>query len=306
MTDEAVSMGERLEYAVVMAVLGALRLLPYRLRVRLAGRVMVWLSGPLGLRRRVRANLALVQPDLDRDTVAALERAVPDTIGRVFAEVFSPEGLAAQVRGAPITGDGAEALERARRAGRPVIVVSGHIGNYDAFRTALILEGHRVGALYRPFNNRLFDRRYRAAMEANGGVLFARGQQGMADMVRHLRGGGVLAILIDQHMDQGAPLRFFGRTAMTATSAAELTLRYDAELLPVYGIRRPDGIGFDLIAEAPVAHSDPLTMTQALNDSLERQVRAHMGQWMWTHRRWKAPRNRLGGGGASGGRPDPR
>lgn len=292
MTDGAVRRGERLEYAAVMAVLTLLRLLPYRLRVRLAGRVMRWLSGPLGLRRRIRDNLALVRPGLERSEATEIERAVPDTIGRAFAEVFSPEGMMEQVRGTPITGDGAEDLAQAQRAGRPVIVVSGHIGNYDAFRTALILAGHRVGALYRPFNNRLFNRRYRAAMEANGGMLFARGRKGMAAMVRHLRGGGVLAILIDQHMDQGAPLTFFGKPAMTATSAADLALKYDALLVPVYGIRRPDGIGFDLIAEAPVPHADPLTMTQALNDSLERRVGAHMGQWIWTHRRWKGRRGR--------------
>ena len=57
-------------------------------------------------------------------------------------------------------------------------------------------------------------------------------------------------------------------------------------ILPTYGIRRPDG-GFDLRVEAPIPHSTPEAMTQALNDSLEAQVRAHMDQWLWTHRRWK-------------------
>jgi KDO2-lipid IV(A) lauroyltransferase len=39
--------------------------------------------------------------------------------------------------------------------------------------------------------------------------------------------------------------------------------------------------------EAPIEHTDPITMTRQLNDLLEKHVRAHMEQWLWTHRRWK-------------------
>jgi KDO2-lipid IV(A) lauroyltransferase len=42
-----------------------------------------------------------------------------------------------------------------------------------------------------------------------------------------------------------------------------------------------------MVIEAPIPHDTPEAMTQALNDSLEAQVRAHMDQWLWTHRRWK-------------------
>jgi len=298
MAEAPVTMRERLEYTGITVALGLLRRLPYRARVRLAGRAMVALSGPLGLRARVRENLAHVLPDLPAAEVRALERAVPDTIGRLFIEEFSPDGLDTMARAAWFGGPGVAALEEARAAGRPIIIASGHIGNYDAYRRALLQRGFNVGSLYRPFNNRPFDRRYRAVMEDGGGVLFARGRAGMAGMVRHLRAGGVLGVLHDQHMDRGADLRFFGKPAMTATSAADLALKYDALLVPVYGIRRLDGLHFDLVTEAPIPHGDPLAMTQALNDSLEAQVRAHMGQWIWTHRRWKVPRRRQAQAGA--------
>jgi KDO2-lipid IV(A) lauroyltransferase len=58
-------------------------------------------------------------------------------------------------------------------------------------------------------------------------------------------------------------------------------------LFPVYGIRQPDGLSYVIEVEAQVPASDAVTMTQALNDSLEAQVRAHPEQWLWTHRRWK-------------------
>jgi KDO2-lipid IV(A) lauroyltransferase len=73
----------------------------------------------------------------------------------------------------------------------------------------------------------------------------------------------------------------------TATSAARLAIKYGADLIRVYGVRRPDGLSFALVFENPVPADEPEVMTQSLNDSLEAMVRKHPEQWMWTHRRWK-------------------
>ena len=93
--------------------------------------------------------------------------------------------------------------------------------------------------------------------------------------------------LIDQHMRDGAPLTYFGKTALTGLSAADLALKYDAVLIPVYGLRLPNGLDFKLIFEEPIEHSTSEKMTQELNDSLEAVVKQNMTQWFWVHRRWK-------------------
>jgi Kdo2-lipid IVA lauroyltransferase/acyltransferase len=159
--------------------------------------------------------------------------------------------------------------------------------NYGASLPPLLARGFRLGALYMPMSNPAFNRRYVAAMEAIGTPLFPRGRAGLGDMLRHLRGGGMLALVIDQHMEHGERLDFLGKPALTALSAAELALRFDADLIPGYSIRQPDGVSFRLWADAPIPHGDPREMTQALNDSVAAQVRAHMDQWLWMHRRWK-------------------
>ena len=71
-----------------------------------------------------------------------------------------------------------------------------------------------------------------------------------------------------------------------------MALKYDAPLVPVYGLRQPDGLSFRVIVEAPVPPGDPMAMTQALNDSLAALVRRHPEQWFWIHRRWKPERQR--------------
>ena len=272
---------------VIRLALWLLQLLPFDLRRRVGGWMMTSLVAPLGgYRRRVRENLALIFPDLAKAEVRRLVRKVPENLGRTLVELYSARDFVARIRNEPLTGAGVAALAEAHAAGRPVMLVTGHIGNYDAIRAALILRGYRVGGLYRPMGNPFFNHHYVAAISRIGTPLFPRGRKGLADMLRFLRSGGMLGVGLDQHMNDGAPLIFMGHPARTALSSAELALRYDALVVPTYGLRREDG-GFDLVIEAPVPHSTAEEMTQRLNDSLEAQVRAHMDQWLWTHRRWK-------------------
>jgi KDO2-lipid IV(A) lauroyltransferase len=269
-------------------LINGLLLLPYRLRVPLCGWVMSHLIAPVaGYRRRVRRNLALIMPDLPEAEVNRIAREVPDNVGRTLIEIYSGPEFITRAAGLPLEGAGVAALDEAHKTGRPVLLITGHFGNYDASRAALIARGYRVGALYNPMKNGYFNDHYVRAISQIGTPLFPRGRKGMADMVRHLRSGGMLGLLIDQHMRHGAELTFFGHRALTALSAAELALKYDALVIPTYGIRQPDGLSFKVVVEAPIPHGAPEQMTQALNDSLEQLVRQNLGQWLWIHRRWK-------------------
>ena len=269
-------------------LIGGLMWLPYRWRVPLCGWAVAHVVAPLaGYRKRIRDNLAHVLPDLPKAEVERIVRAVSDNVGRTIIEIYSGPEFVAHAVGHPLTGAGVAALEAAHAAGRPVILVTGHFGNYDASRAALIARGYRVGGLYMPMANAHFNAHYVKAISRIGTPLFPRGKKGLAEMVRHLRGGGMLGMVIDQNMGHGAPLTFFGKTALTALSAAELALKYDALLVPTYGIRGPDGLSFTIVVEEPVPHGTPEAMTQALNDSLEALVRQHLDQWFWIHRRWK-------------------
>ena len=277
-----------LQDRALRALFWAMLRLPYRLRVPLAGWVVSHIVAPLaGYRRRIRENLALILPDLPAAEVNRIVRAVPDNVGRTLIEIYSGAEFTAHAVSHPLTGEGVAALEAAHQAGRPVILVTGHFGNYDASRAALIARGYRVGALYNPMKNPWFNDHYVAAISQIGTPLFARGKKGLGDMVRHLRSGGMLGLLMDQAMRHGAALTFFDQTAMTALSAAELALKYDALVIPTYAVRQADGLSFKIIVEAPIAHSTAEAMTQALNDSLEAVVRQNIDQWFWIHRRWK-------------------
>ncbi len=269
-------------------VLGLPLLLPYHLRIPTVGWLAAHVVAPVaGYRRRVRQNLTLVCPELSPQEVRRLSIQVPDNAGRVLAELYSPKDRIARHATLPLTGPGVAALEQARAAGRPIIAVSGHFGSYDVLRLVFDHQGYNVGGLYRPMRNAYFNRGYVENLKRIASPLFQQGRRGLAEMIRHLRQGNMIALLTDQRdLSGGVPLRFFGRPAYTPLSAAELALKYDALIFCCYGIRQDNGLDFDLVIEEPIAHSDAETMMQAVNDSLEAQVRAHMGQWLWAHNRW--------------------
>ena len=227
--------------------------MPYPQRVRFVGRAMTHLLGPIaGFNGRIRNNFALAMPELPEADVRRLCRGVIDNMGRTFIENYSHREFFALCADLPLTGPGWAAIEAAKKAERPVVF---------AIST---------------------DRRNTCIETLGGCFVVKRFSRSFVEL-----SGNSIAIMSDQHMREGAPLRFFGLPAATATSAARLAIKYDALLIPAYGVRSTDGLHFDLVFEPPVHMGDPEVMTQALNDSLEAMIRKHPEQWMWTHRRWK-------------------
>lgn len=282
-----------LDWCVNLAALSVIRLLsvlPFNARRAILGGIFTHVIAPIsGMRRRIRENLAFVFPDLPEQQVGHLCRAVPRNLGYTVAELYSAEDLLRMMHAHPTEGEGYADLLTARDAGRPVFIVTGHIGNYDALRAFLITAGFRIGGIYRPMDNALFNRHYVEAISRIGEPLFARGRAGMVEMIRFLRSGGMVGVVLDQAARDGIRLSFLGKEALTSTAICDMAIRYGALVLPAYGIRK--GKDFRLIFEKPIPISTSREMTQALNNSLENHVIKNMEQWLWTHRRWKQSRS---------------
>ena len=280
------------EYAINLVLRGVVegaKLLPWRARLRTVGWFTSRVIGPIsGWDKRVRENLAMIYPDMPEAEVRRMMRVVPANAGRTLIEIYSGAEFKAHAAQARITGDGWAPLQEAVARGQGVILVSGHFGNYDVPRAVLDARGFKVGGLYRPMGNRYFNAHYtRAIAEISAPIIPADDRKGLVEMIKFLRGGGILGMLIDVHSFKYSEFKFFGRPARTATSAADLALKYNLLLVPMYGRRLDDDGHYELIVEPPIPHSTADQMTQALNDSLEAQVRAHPDQWFWIHRRWK-------------------
>ena len=280
--------GHYLTNAFIVGLIRLALVLPYKARIAFVGWVVQHVIGPVaGYRARALENLAMIWPQMPQERRAEIASKCLNNVGRSFIENYSARDFPKRMAKNTPTGAGVAALEKAAEQGKPVILVTGHHGNYEAMRACLVARGYDIGGLYRNMKNPYFNAHYVQTMEAFGGPVFPQGRRGTAGFVRHLKDGGQLVLLFDQHVFGAPALDFLGQPANTALSAAELALRYDALLIPFYGIRQADGVSFDTVLEAPVPHSDAVTMTQALNDSLTARVEADPGQWFWVHRRWR-------------------
>ena len=254
--------GHYLTNAFIVGLIRLALVLPYKARIAFVGWVVQHVIGPVaGYRARALENLAMIWPQMPQERRAEIASKCLNNVGRSFIENYSARDFPKRMAKNTPTGAGVAALEKAAEQGKPVILVTGHYGNYEAMRACLVARGYDIGGLYRNMKNPYFNAHYVQTMEAFGGPVFPQGRRGTAGFVRHLKDGGQLVLLFDQHVFGAPALDFLGQPANTALSAAELALRYDALLIPFYGIRQADGVSFDKVLEAPVPHSDCLLYT---------------------------------------------
>ena len=238
-------------------------------------------------RRRVERELRRIYPDMPRDERLQLCRNMGRNMGRTLFEILHCTEFQTLHHRNIVSGPGLAVLESAHAVGKGAIIVSGHFGQWEAIRSALKARGMETGAVYRPQTNRHYERRLLSGIEAGGKPILATGKIGTRALVRHIREGGFIAILLDEKYPDGARLPFLGHPALTSLVAAQLALKYDLPMVPAFGTRIGDGTKFNVEFDAVIPPSDGLTMTQAFNDNLSQRVHADPDQWYWMLRRWK-------------------
>ena len=279
---------DRVQNLLARAVLGLALMLPYHWRVPLVGWVVSRLVAPLvGWKTRILDNLSHAMPELSEPERQRIAARVSDNFGRTLIEIYSGEDFVARVRNSQIEGPGIAALGAARVAGRPIILMTAHFGNYDAVRGKLSREGYPMAALYRPMRNSAFNAHYVRAISTIAAPVFPTDGRGITRLIKHLRDGGVIGIVADVASRKAPVLSFFDRAAHTPLSSAEWALKYDALLVPVFGIRQDDGLSFTIRVEEPIAPGTPEAMMQGYNDVVEALAREMPDQWFWIHKRWK-------------------
>ena len=227
-----------------------------------------------------------VFPNMKRSARARLGQDMGQHMGRTLFEIYHDAEFQTQHHKFSASGPGLAALKEAQAAGKGAIIVSGHFGQWEAVRAVIKMHGLESGAVYRPHKNRHYERRIRAGIEAGGKPIFPTGRIGTKALVRHVRGGGIISILLDEKYLEGVRIPFLGHDAYTSLSAAQLALKYDLPMIPAYGIRAEDGNAFRVEFEAPIRHTNTITMTRAFNDSLSARILTNPEQWYWMLRRW--------------------
>jgi KDO2-lipid IV(A) lauroyltransferase len=281
----------RLQAFGAAALAGGFGALPLDVASALGGRLARNLGPRLGVSKRARLNLATAMPELSPAAIERIVYAMWDNLGRVAAEYPHLRRIRVFEPGGRVETAGFEHVDRARAAGRRMIFFSGHLANWEIAALAAGQYGIDIAQIYRAANNPLVDRLV-ARLRGDLGELIPKGALGSRRAVAALRRGGHLSMLVDQKLNDGIAVPFFGRPAMTAPALALLALHYDCDVLPAR-VERLDGARFRLTIHPPLPlpksgdrNADVLALMTAVNATLETWIRARPEQWFWLHRRW--------------------
>jgi heptosyltransferase-2 len=189
-----------------------------------------------------------------------------------------------------------EILDRHLRAGRPVVLVLSHLGNWELVAQIVprLLDGFRISTVYQKLENRFIDQYVHRLRAHTGAELFDR-KEGFQKPIELLRAGGLIGILSDQHAgDHGLWTPFFGRLASTSPLPALLAKRTNAVL--VAAALYTDGVArWRLVVEPALdpKNQSVESLTSKTNEVIAQQVRRAPEDWFWLHNRWKTPQPNL-------------
>lgn len=279
------SLSDRMQAAGAAALFGLFRLLPLDLASALGGGLGRTIGPRLGISRRARRHLAAAFPALSPPEIERIVRGMWDNLGRVAAEYPHLQRLRVFPSGNRVELRGLEHVDAALAAQRRMILFSGHIANWEIAALAAGQYGLAVAQIYRALNNPLVDRMI-ARLRGDRGEFIPKGAIASRRAVAALREGMHLSLLVDQKLNDGIPVPFFGRDAMTAPALARLALRYDCDVLPVR-VERLRGARFRLTVYPKLDRPDDVAALMArVNATLEDWIRERPEQWLWLHNRW--------------------
>jgi Kdo2-lipid IVA lauroyltransferase/acyltransferase len=282
---------DRLEAWGATLLLGVFGLMPIECASRLGGAIARRIGPLLGISKRARDNIRQALPDLSEAKIEAVVAGMWENLGRVVAEYPHLREIAVFAPGGRVEARGVEHIDRAVAAGRRMIIFSGHLANWEIAALAAVQYGITVTQIYRAPNNPFIDRliaRYRG----DRGEYIPKGATGARRAFSALYRGDHLTMLADQKLNEGIPVPFFNRPAMTTTALALLALRFGCDVLPAR-VERLNGARFRLTVFPPLPlpqtgdrRADVATLTTAVTAVLESWIRERPAEWLWVHSRW--------------------
>jgi KDO2-lipid IV(A) lauroyltransferase len=289
-------MREWLAYAAAWAGLKSLGLLP-RPAARFAGAAFAAAAFTVRtpLRRAAMWNLERAFPDASAPQRKRWIRGMVRQIGWMAGEFsqfpkYRREGIERIV-----VLDGFENFDRARRRGKGVLFLTGHMSAWELAPFAQALYGHPLHFLVRPIANRRVDaliNRYRCL---SGNQPIEKNRSARA-ILKVLGEGGTVGILADHNtiLEEGVFVPFFGIPASTSAGLARIALHTDAAVVPGFLSwdegRRKYRLRFEPaveLARTGNEEADVRENTARFTRVIEEYVRAHPDQWLWVHKRWK-------------------
>ena len=186
--------------------------------------------------------------------------------------------------------EGEENISGLINKNKQVIFVSGHFANFELMSMQITKKGIPLATIYRPLNNIFLNpfmeylrKKYVCKNQIKKGI------NGVREAIEFIKNKHCIALMIDQRVSEGEQIDFLGKLALTTTLPAQLSLKYDLGIIPVF-IKRTEDDKFKIEFQKeinPKIYNDKVEITKELNKVLGKMISKNSEQWIWTHNRWK-------------------
>ena len=173
---------------------------------------------------------------------------------------------------------------------KPAIFISGHFANFKLMSMEITKKNIDVATIYRPINNFFLNplmeylrKKYVCRNQIKKGI------HGVREAIKYVKKNYSIALMIDQRVSEGKKINFFNQPALTTTLPAQIAMKFNLEIIPVF-IERTKKNKFIIEFQEAIdvkKYENKLKLTSELNTILEKMITKNPNQWIWTHNRWK-------------------
>ena len=252
--------------------------------------------GPLFRKKTIaKKNILIAFPDLNEKSINEMIERMWKNIGRIFGEYIHINKFSIiDQKKIKIVFANKNNFELLKKNNKPVVFFSGHFANFELMAKCLQELGFNIGAIYRPLNNIFLNpimefirKKYICPIQIE------KGSNGTKKLIKHISTNSPLALMIDQRLSSSIRVPFFNQLASTTTTPAQLAIKYDALLIPVF-LKRLEKTNFEFFIEEPLIinrtsdyDKDIFNITQIMNKKIEEFIKRDPAHWLWSHDRWK-------------------
>ncbi len=265
---------------------------PHGLAVRLGEwvGVLVWFFSRARVDRAEARCVRVLQVGVT--TARAIVKESYRNLGRGLAEALRLPSLCPGLMDY-IDIHGEENLKEALAKGKGVVALTAHFGNWEFAAAALALKGYPMNAIgAKQRDPRITD--LVVSLRSSCGVKTMSRGFDLKSAVRCLKKGEILGVLLDQDFgDDGIVVPFMGVPASTPFGPVKMADRIGSAVVPLFIVRRPDGVRHDLYIEPALGEAGGAPFGEKVeaslelcNDTLGKWIARHPGQWMWLYPRW--------------------
>ena len=260
------------------------------------GSILGKIVGPFFRSKNItKQNIRTGLGNLDEKNEKEIINNMWSNIGRTFAEyVFLKDFKFNKTNFDHMKIIGTDYLNEIKRSNKPVIFYSGHFANFELMAMELDKFGIKTAAIYRPLNNFFLNPLMEyLRMKYICPIQIPKGRMGMREIISRIKDGYSIALMMDQRVSEGQKVPFFNKPAFTTTIPAQLALKYDCKLVPIF-LERKGSLNFEMTVHEPYKiektgndEEDTKNITLKINQVIEKMIIKNPTQWIWSHNRWK-------------------